>query len=58
MRSSCFLVPFQDSLEVMMNVLQKISDYMLSVLDGIFMLSYSISGWSRGDNECAKEGQW
>ena len=41
-----------------MNVLQKISDYMLSVLDGIFMLSYSISGWSRGDNECAKEGQW
>ena len=58
MRSSCFLVPFQDGLEVMMNVLQKISDYMLSMLDAIFMLSCSISGWSRDDDECAKEGQW
>ena len=36
---------------------KKISDYMLSMLDGIFMLSSSISGWSRGDDECAK-GQW
>ena len=40
-----------------MNVPKKVGDDMPPMLDEIFMLSCSISGWSRGDDECAAEDQ-
>ena len=52
-----YFILFENGLDSMINVPQKVGDDVLPMLDEVFMLSCSISGWSRGDDECSAEDQ-